>query len=155
MAPRIISSVFSSVLFPKHASFGVDRFFRLCVYLRLNVFLNYRASTYAGFFQDPASVSTVCPMDMLYNIQKEDISSAVCTDSLFPFWLSLAVLLFSMVTLEWPQAFGASRFTRTRFFHNYTMGFLEAVWYLAFLLSLDKCCVKNKVPSVKNPEVYG
>ena len=32
------------------------------------------------------------------------------------------------------------------------MGFLEAVWHLAFLFPFDKC-VENRLPVVKGPEV--
>ena len=49
--------------------------------------------------------------------------------------------------------FGASRLTKLD--HPTIMCWASGRNMIPFLFSSDKCCVKNKLPSVKNPEVCG
>ena len=61
---------------------------------------------------------------------------------------------FSMVTLEWPQAFGGFKTQQKLDLPTITCWVFGSSM-IPFLFSFDKCCVKNKLPSVKNTEVCG
>ena len=106
--------------------------------------------TFTGLFQEPRST---LPGHIVNYAEVRYLIWCLLEQPFFLLIFPQSYLSFGMITSEWPQAFWGFKTHKTRPSHNYVLGFWKQ--YDTFPCSSDKCCVKNKLPSVKNPEVCG